>query len=66
MPDAETAALLRAVLDEVCADLVPSEMATRERIAARLSDLVLSGQCSVDGLRRAGRDALTRAPTMWP
>ena len=66
MPDAETAALLRAVLDEVCADLVPSEMATRERIAARLSDLVRSGQCSVDDLRRAGQDALTRAPTMWP
>ena len=66
MPDAEMAALLRAVLDEVCVDLAPSEMATRERIAARLSDLVRSGQCSVDDLRRAGRDALTRAPTMWP
>jgi DNA-binding transcriptional ArsR family regulator len=66
MPDAEMAALLRAVLDEVCADLAPSDMATRERIAARLSDLVGSGQCSVDDLRRAGRDALTRAPTMWP
>jgi hypothetical protein len=66
MPDAEMAALLRAVLDEVCADLAPSEMAARERIAARLSDLVRSGQCSVDVLRRAGRDALTRAPTMWP
>ncbi|WP_426412455.1 hypothetical protein [Bradyrhizobium ganzhouense] len=66
MPDAEMAALLRAVLDEVCADLAPSEMAMRERIAARLSDRVRSGQCSVDDLRRAGRDALIRAPTMWP
>ena len=66
MPDAETATLLRAVLDEVCADLAPADMARRERIAARLSDLVRSGQCSVDDLRRAGRDALTRAPTMWP
>jgi DNA-binding transcriptional ArsR family regulator len=66
MPDAEMAALLRAVLDEVCSDLAPSEMATRERVVARLSDLVRSGQCSVDDLRRAGRDALTRAPTMWP
>jgi DNA-binding transcriptional ArsR family regulator len=66
MPDAEMAALLRAVLDDVCADLAPSETATRERVAARLSDLVRSGRCSVNDLRRAGRDALIRAPTMWP
>jgi len=65
MPDAEMAALLRAVLDEVCVDLAPSELAMRERVAARLIDLVRSGQCSVDDLRRAGRDALIRAPTMW-
>lgn len=66
MPDAEMAALLWGVLDEICADLAPSEAATRERVAARLSDLVLSGHCSVDDLKRAGRDALIRAPTMWP
>lgn len=66
MPDAEMAALLWAVLDEICADLAPSEAATRERVAARLSDLVRAGHCSVDDLKRAGRDALIRAPTMWP
>ena len=65
MPDAEIAALLRAVLDEVCAGLAPSEMATRERIAARLSDLVRSGYCSREDLIQAGRTSLTRAPTMW-
>ncbi|MCP3442114.1 hypothetical protein [Bradyrhizobium sp. CCGUVB14] len=65
MLEAEMAALLRAVLDEVCADLAPSEMAMRERIAARLGDLARSGQCSVDDLKRAGRNVLTRAPTMW-
>jgi DNA-binding transcriptional ArsR family regulator len=65
MPDAEMAALLQAVLEEVCAGLAPPQMATRERVAARLNDLVRSGHCSADELRRAGRDALIRAPTMW-
>jgi len=66
MPDAEMAALLRAVLDEVCADLAPFDTVTRERVAARLNDLVRSGPCSIDDLRQAGRDALVRVPTMWP
>ncbi|MET4797975.1 hypothetical protein [Bradyrhizobium sp. LB11.1] len=65
MPDAEMAALLRAVLDEVCADIAPSDTATRERVAARLSDLVRSGRCSVDELKRVGLNALNSAPTMW-
>ena len=66
MPDAEMTALLQAVLEEVCADIPLSDTATRERVAARLSDLVRSGQCSIEDLKRAGRDALIRAPTMWP
>jgi hypothetical protein len=65
MPDAELAALLQAVLDEVCADLAPTEAATRERVAAKLRDAVYKDGCSLEDLRRAGRDALTRAPTMW-
>jgi len=66
MPDAEMTALLQAVLDEVCADIPPWDTRTRERVAARLRDLVRSGCCSVEKLKRAGREALTRAPTMWP
>jgi hypothetical protein len=66
MPHAEMAALLRAVLDEVCAEIPPWDSTTRERVAAKLSDVVRSGSCSVDDLKRAGREALTRAPTMWP
>lgn len=65
MPDAEMAALLRAVLDEICAEIPLWDTTTRGRVAARLSDLVRARQCSVDDLRRAGRDALIRAPTMW-
>ena len=66
MPHAEMTALLQAVLDEVCAEISLSDTTTRERVAARLSDVARSGSCSVDDLKRAGRDALTRAPTMWP
>lgn len=66
MPDAEMTALLRAVLDEVCAEIPPWDTTTRERVAARLNDLVRLEQRSVDDLKRAARDALIRAPTMWP
>jgi hypothetical protein len=66
MPDAEMAALLRAVLDEVCADISWSETTTRERVAARLSEAARMGHSSAEDLRRVGRDALSRAPTMWP
>ena len=65
MRDAEMAARLQAVLDEVCADLAPTEAWKRERVAAKLRDAVREDRCSFEDLRRAGRDALTRAPTMW-
>jgi hypothetical protein len=66
MPHAEMAALLRLVLDEVCADIPSWDTTTRERVAARLSELVSSGCSSIEELKQAGRDALIRAPTMWP
>lgn len=66
MPHAEMAVLLRAVLDEVCAEIPLSDTTTRERVSAKLNDLARSGLCSLDDLKRAGRDALIRAPTMWP
>lgn len=65
MPDAEMAALLRVVLDEVCSDIPPWDTATRERVAARLRAAVREDRCSLEDLKRAGRNALTRAPTMW-
>ncbi|WGD50448.1 hypothetical protein QA641_33385 [Bradyrhizobium sp. CB1650] len=65
MPDAELTSLLRAVLDEVCADVPLSAIATRERVAAKLREAVQSGRCLPEDLRQVGRDALTSAPTMW-
>lgn len=65
MPDAEMAALLRVVLDEVCAEIPPWDTAARERVAARLRAAAREDRCSLEDLKRAGWDALTRAPTMW-
>ncbi|WP_027553722.1 hypothetical protein [Bradyrhizobium sp. Cp5.3] len=66
MSDADMTALLHKVLDEVCADVPASETATRERVAARLREAARRDDCSVEDLKRAGCDALCRAPTMWP
>jgi hypothetical protein len=66
MPDAEMTALLRAVLDEVCAGVPWAEVTTRERVAAKLREAARTGRCSVEDLKRTGRDALIRTPTMWP
>lgn len=65
MPDAEMTALLRAVLDEVCAEIPPWDATTRERVVARLRAAAREDRCSLEDLKRAGWDALTGAPTMW-
>lgn len=65
MPDAEMAALIQAVLDDVCAGLPLSELATRERVATRLREAAQTDRRSIQDLRQAARDALVRAPTMW-
>lgn len=65
MPDAEMAALLQVVLDQVCAEIPPWDAATRERVAARLRAAAREDRCSFEDLKRAGKDALIRAPTMW-
>lgn len=65
MPDAEMAALLRAVLDEVCAEIPPWDTTTRDRVAARLRAAAREDRCSLEDLKRAGWQALIRTPTMW-
>lgn len=65
MPDAELAALIQAVLDDVCAGLPLSEPATRERVATRLREAAQADRRSIEDLNQAARDALVRAPTMW-
>jgi hypothetical protein len=65
MPHAEMTAALQAVLDEVCAEIPPRDTTLRQRVAARLRAAAREENCSFDDLKRAGRDALTRTPTMW-
>ncbi len=66
MFDSETAALLRAVLDEVCAELSQLETSTRTRVASKILEIAMKDGWSIDDLREAGRKALHSAPTMWP
>lgn len=65
MPDAETAALLRTVLDEVCASISPSDTSTRTNVASKLLETVRQGTPSVDDLRKIGRQVLRQPTTAW-
>ena len=65
MPDSETAALLRTVLDELCAQLPDFDASARTVVASRLREAMEQGACSLDDLRQAGKSALHQTPTMW-
>jgi hypothetical protein len=65
MSDPETAALLRAVLDKVCANISQSETSVRTRVASRLLEAARQGTPSMSDLLDAGRAALHEPPTMW-
>ena len=64
MCDAETRAMLRTVLDEVCKNVGEDENAVRAHVAAKI--LTAAGrEFTVDDIREAGREALKMDPTMW-
>ena len=65
MFDPETAALLRAVLDELCENVPPLESSTRARVASKILEAAAKAEWSIDDLKEAGREALQEAPTMW-
>ncbi len=65
MPDAETAALLRVVLDEVCASISLSDTSTRTNVASKLLETVKQGTPSIDDLRQVGRQVLHQPRTAW-
>ncbi|WP_369722229.1 MULTISPECIES: hypothetical protein [unclassified Bradyrhizobium] len=65
MFDAQTAALLRTILDEVCAGMSGDEAATRAHVASKLFESANRGEISVEGLKAVARKALSDAPTMW-
>jgi hypothetical protein len=66
MFNAETTALLRAVLDEVCESVSRHETGARAHVASKILEAAARGETSVDSLRRVGLEALSTAPAMWP
>jgi hypothetical protein len=64
MFDAETTALLRAVLDEVCESVSRYETSARTHVAFTILEAASKGETSVDGLKRIGINALREAPTV--
>ncbi len=65
MLDADTTALLRAVLDEVCENVSRYETLARTHVASKILEAATSGETSVANLKQVGRKALSDAPTMW-
>ncbi len=65
VPDPETAALLRAVLDELCAGVPRYDAGTKTDVATRLLETVRQGRSSIDDLREAGRQVLRQPQPIW-
>lgn len=53
MFDAETTALLRAVLCEVCESVSRYETAARDHVASMILEAASKGKASVDGLKQS-------------
>jgi hypothetical protein len=58
MFDAETTALLRAVLDDVCANLSPYENGVRAHVASKILEAAARGAISADDLKQIARRAI--------
>jgi hypothetical protein len=65
MFSSEVTALLRAVLDEVCADMAEHETSKKTLVASTLLENASRGERVVEALRSVGRRALQSAPSMW-
>src|SRR3979411_2314734 len=57
----EITALLRRILDDVCADVSIGDSGIKARVASKLLECAAKGDVSVEGLRAAGRCALEEA-----
>ncbi|TYO67410.1 hypothetical protein FXV83_05365 [Bradyrhizobium hipponense] len=57
MFNAETTALLRAVLDEVCENVSRYETTARTHMAFTILEAAARGETSMDGLKQVGRKA---------
>lgn len=57
MFDTATAALLRAVFDEVCESVSTCEAAARTHLSCQIREAVTRGKVSPEDLRRVGSEA---------
>jgi hypothetical protein len=65
MSDPETAALLRSVFDELCADDANFATSSEIDIVSRLLEAMKHGRSSIDDLKAARSKASRETPTMW-
>jgi hypothetical protein len=61
----EVTALLRSILDEVCADMTEHEAGKKALVASKTLESALKGERDTDALRSIGRQALRAPPSMW-
>lgn len=64
MFSSETTALLRTVLDEVCAGVAKHESDKKALVASKILESASKGERDADELRSVGRRALRLAPSM--
>jgi len=60
----DVTALLRSVLDEVCAEVSIHETAKKALVAAKILESASKGELDADNLRSVGRRALGTAPSV--
>ncbi|MFK4718955.1 hypothetical protein ABIE89_000055 [Bradyrhizobium niftali] len=65
MLDGATTALLRTILEEVCESVPPCDAGVRAYVASKILEAATRGETRPDLLRQIGREALSKAPTMW-
>ncbi|WOH57716.1 hypothetical protein [Bradyrhizobium sp. BWC-3-1] len=65
MLDSDTTALLRAVLEEVCAKVSWSDSGIRAHVASKLLEAATGGERTRERLKQVGVEALRQAPAMW-
>jgi hypothetical protein len=64
MFSSEIIALLRNVLDEICADMAEHETSKKTFVASKILESASKGERDADALRFVGRRALRATPSM--
>ena len=65
MFSSDVTSLLRALLDEVCADVAANETSKKAFVASKILEGASKGARDTDALRNIGRQALRATPSMW-